>query len=271
MMTPTILRNGFQGGRLAGFLPALILSLAPALQAQGDCTDANLMGTYGIQSSGLNTTGAQAGPFASIGRFFSYGDGTAAASDTISQAGVISRRAMSVTYAVNPDCTFSAAFTPVLGPAFRVQGSLVDAGKEVMFLLSDPGPAIVGSMKRVGNLAAAPCTNTDLRGTYGLRSSAAGSVASGSSTAPIALVSSVFADGEGNYTETQTASVNGQIVRATYTGAYQVNPDCTGSLILLNPTYGLSTGDFILVDGGREIRLIATNPGQVSSGLATRR
>lgn len=63
-----------------------------------------------------------------------------------------------------------------------------------------------------------------------------------------------------------TQSLAGQITRRNFTGTYTLNPDCTGAAIF---STGL-TGDFILSDEGREVRVIITTPGVIVSGQAKR-
>ncbi len=61
--------------------------------------------------------------------------------------------------------------------------------------------------------------------------------------------------GSGSYEATQVTEDMG-VQRVSTTGTYAVNPDCTGSSL-----FGESaTFDFIIVDGGKEIRQIATRP-----------
>ncbi len=69
-------------------------------------------------------------------------------------------------------------------------------------------------------------------------------------------------DGNGNFSDFDTISVAGTVFRQTPTGTYTVNDNCTG-------TMKLSTGvteDFTIVDGGKEIEFIVTNPGRVIFG-----
>jgi hypothetical protein len=86
-----------------------------------------------------------------------------------------------------------------------------------------------------------------------------------------AAVGVISFDGAGNISGHDTTSVNGNIIRRTFIGTYTLSSDCTGSLTItfLTGTPGrVSPNDFVMVDNGRELRLINTNPGEVIVGSA---
>jgi hypothetical protein len=66
-------------------------------------------------------------------------------------------------------------------------------------------------------------------------------------------------DGAGNVSGVFNASENGQIsLNNTYTAAYAVNPDCTGSVISTN---GNANGSFVVVSGGAEVLVLDVDAG----------
>jgi len=72
---------------------------------------------------------------------------------------------------------------------------------------------------------------------------------------------------------TTTVSLNGTILlnRSSISGSYEVNPDCTGDLSVVLPVPGgtiTSTSHFVIVDHGKEIRLVNTGAGRVLLGNA---
>lgn len=105
-----------------------------------------------------------------------------------------------------------------------------------------------------------------LRGTYGGLNRGLDGV--GSSGGPIEYAGMVVVsfDGMGNLSGRQTASLNGIIVNMEATGTYQVNPDGTGSLTINIPGLPDVHGDFVILDNGRELASIETNPGTVIIG-----
>lgn len=72
-------------------------------------------------------------------------------------------------------------------------------------------------------------------------------------------------DGAGNFSGSETASVNGFAGPATFTGTYNVNPDCTVTATLTN-SLGLTANESGVISGNgqfQEIHLIVTNEGWV--------
>src|SRR5712691_6800292 len=85
-------------------------------------------------------------------------------------------------------------------------------------------PMIVGL--RCQAQASVECTAADFQGTYGY--SGAGTILAGPNAGPVAFVGQLTADGKGTFTGGDTVSINGRIVRRTYSAKYTVNPDCRG-------------------------------------------
>ena len=105
-----------------------------------------------------------------------------------------------------------------------------------------------------------------LRGTYaGLNRGLDGFGIPGGPFEYAGLVVVTF-DGMGNLTGHQTASINGAISNMEATGTYQVNPDGTGSVTLSISGLPDIHGDLVIVDNGREIATIQTDPGGVVIG-----
>jgi hypothetical protein len=73
------------------------------------------------------------------------------------------------------------------------------------------------------------------------------------------------ADGNGDGSEVETLSVNGEISQGVFrTDTYTVNVDCTGSFVSTGPDGSVIHNDFVIDDHEKEIRLIATDPGWVA-------
>ena len=73
-------------------------------------------------------------------------------------------------------------------------------------------------------------------------------------------------DGRSNTDGTATLSANGNIVRVTFQGTYQVNSDCTGSMTLYVLPIGTTANfDFVIDDDGAELRVIVVEPGVVET------
>ena len=126
----------------------------------------------------------------------------------------------------------------------------------VMFVMAFVSLLVLGLVSRA---QAEECSNASIKGGYGL--SGEGTVVG---VGPLAVIGVLTADGKGNGSEVETISFNGDIVQgATFTVAYTVNADCTGSFV----STGLGSvfhNDFVLDDNKKEFRLMATEPGFVA-------
>ena len=86
----------------------------------------------------------------------------------------------------------------------------------------------------------------------------------------VSAVGRVNADGNGTLLGTDTLSANGTILRRQITGAYTLEPNCTGTVIFTD-NFGQTTNlDFVLVDKGDELRFIQTDPDTIITGNARR-
>jgi hypothetical protein len=105
---------------------------------------------------------------------------------------------------------------------------------------------------------AEPCTAAMLKGNYGFTFS--GFFQNQGANLPISGVGIGIFDGQGNASATVIASFNGAPSIFPWTGAYSVNPDCTGSLTA-TPGKGLISFSIVVVRGGAEILGEASDPG----------
>ena len=84
---------------------------------------------------------------------------------------------------------------------------------------------------------------------------------------PAASVGTIHFDRQGNLSGTQTLSLNGTIVQGeVLTGTFTVNPDCTGSSIIVvsnTPFPRTSNLDVVWVNSSTEFRAIFTNAGTI--------
>jgi len=75
-------------------------------------------------------------------------------------------------------------------------------------------------------------------------------------------------DGKGSLSGSATLAVDGSIGGLPLTGTYTENADCTGTLQII-PS-GLNPGDFafVVVNAGKELLLIQSDPAAIASGTA---
>jgi len=114
------------------------------------------------------------------------------------------------------------------------------------------------------------CSLARLKGSFGITTT--GWIVALGPVGPVGDVGTITFDGTGGVTLATTVSLNGTIIpNRVSSGSYVVNADCTGSLSLaLPPPAGLSTSNFVIVDHGKELRLINTGAGRVLTGNAKR-
>jgi len=115
------------------------------------------------------------------------------------------------------------------------------------------------------------CSVATLNGSYGTQST--GSIVAFGPVGLVAEAGIIKFDGIGGVSQTTTVSLGGTIIpnRSSLSGNYLVNPDCTGDLALVLPVPGgttTSTSHFVIVDHGKEIRLVNTGAGRVIVGDA---
>jgi|SRR5579872_1475061 len=115
------------------------------------------------------------------------------------------------------------------------------------------------------------CSVATLNGSYGVQTS--GSIVALGPVGLVAEAGIISFDGAGGVSQKTTLSLNGVIVpnRSSLSGSYLVNPDCSGDLAVVLPVPGgtsTSTSHFVIVDHGKELRLVNTGAGRVLVGNA---
>jgi hypothetical protein len=125
----------------------------------------------------------------------------------------------------------------------------------VVFVISFVSILVLGLVSRV---QAGECSNASIKGTSGF--SCEGTVGG----LPIAVIGVFTADGNGNGSEVETISFNGDISQGVpLTVTYTVNADCTGSFV--STGFGsVFHNNFVIDDNKKEFRLISADTGNVA-------
>jgi len=110
------------------------------------------------------------------------------------------------------------------------------------------------------------CSLGSIQGTYGYATNAFAAPPLSTVLFPFSDAGKVVADGNGNYTQADTFSLNGVIVRRTIAGTYTVNSDCTGSSVGKDSLGNVVTTDFVIYGGGTRVGFINTQPGLAAAG-----
>ena len=110
------------------------------------------------------------------------------------------------------------------------------------------------------------CTLLSLRGRYGYTYQGTVDGFGG-----VAAVGPINFDGAGNTSATYSVNLGGTNFQGSFTGAYTVNPDCTGTVRIDLPLLGTSShGRFVIVDGGKEAFFMGIDDGVTVTGDAKR-
>ena len=129
----------------------------------------------------------------------------------------------------------------------------------VVFVMTFVSLLVLGLVSRVQAHGGA-CSNASIKGTYGF--SCEGTVVG---VGPLAVIGVLTADGNGNGSEVETISFNGEISQGVpFTFTYTVNADCTGSFVSTGPDGIPFDNDFVIDDNKKEFRLMPTEPGFVA-------
>ena len=112
------------------------------------------------------------------------------------------------------------------------------------------------------------CSSRTLQGAYGVKFEGQ-RVGLGN----LAAVARITFDGEGNFSTNEIGRFNGNPVQRTFTGLYAVDEDCTGFISYTSTLTGAPRevrGDFVIVDGGKEIFFLDNSDNWVASGVGKR-
>lgn len=139
---------------------------------------------------------------------------------------------------------------------------------------TSPEPARAGAAPQTSAQAPATrknCSERTVKGTYAF--ALTGQVRG---AGPIAASGTTTFDGEGTFSITGrvNTATSEPILEGTFTGTYTVNEDdCTASAVVTTPgIFGYTELHFegVIVEDGREIRYLITDPGIVFAGATVR-
>jgi hypothetical protein len=82
---------------------------------------------------------------------------------------------------------------------------------------------------------------------------------------PLAEAGIISFDGSGNLSGKTTINVGGVVIQPTFTGAYTVSSDCTGTTTVYSSLGFVLHDAIVLVRGGREFRDVQTDSFEVST------
>jgi hypothetical protein len=116
------------------------------------------------------------------------------------------------------------------------------------------------------------CTPSILRGGYGtgttglINSSSNANDVTIPTFVPFAEAVHFVFDGNGKFFGSSTADYGGTTFPVTFKGTYLVRPNCTGKLTADAGYNGVIHRDLVIVDSGKEVDFVSTDPGLVIAG-----
>ena len=120
---------------------------------------------------------------------------------------------------------------------------------------TDPGAGVRGVLQKTSDA----CSTSDFQGRYVFALSGISTPFTNVAGRSVSIEGIVDADGNGHYNFTQTVSQNGEPTPPS-AGKYEVDSDCIVQL-----EFGSAKLRGILVNGGKDVLAIQTDPGQTAT------
>ena len=207
------------------------------------CAPDSFAGAYGFQLSGTTTISGNARPVANMGRLEFDGEGGVSGTSSVNFDGYFLGNPVTGTYEAKGNCSLTWSLQDDSGAWQHFAGTMSADLRRVTFRQTDAGGPQRGTMAKV----AADCSGP--RGIFDF--TIAGTVVPmnpGESGRKVEMSGIVGADDSGQL------SVSGSDMRGTAT----VDEDC-----IVEITLGAMKFRGVLVDGGREILAIESDPGAI--------
>lgn len=246
-----------------------ILVLSFSAHAADSCNPRDLQGAYGFQLTGETTISGLSKPAVSLGRLVFDDDGNVSGTSSVNFAGYLLGNPVTGTYEAHGDCTVTWSLQDDSGAYQHFSGVATSDASRVQFRQTDPGSAPNGLLVRT---AAEECKAADLRKDYAFTLS--GSIVpmiDGGASGTVAAKGVMAGDASYHFHLT----VDGDSPYTTDV-AVTVESDCMVELDTALPVEGGATPApiklrGILVDAGKQILAIQTDPGAIVSARFTAR
>jgi hypothetical protein len=213
------------------------------------CNPAEFYGPYGMQLSGMSQISGSPQPVAVVGRLVFETGGKVSGTSSLNFNGLFLGNPVTGTYEFHDDCSLTMNLQDDSGAFQHFEGNGTAGTAEIRLRQTDPGSGSQGTLKRVSH----ECGNATLRGDW--------LVAADSVTTPLAVdpVPRRFSGRGGVSMDGASGLTMGQGSDAVH-GSYQVDSDC-----FVEMTMGDVHLRGVLVNGGREVLAIQTDPAQMAT------
>jgi len=223
------------------------------------CDPKAFQGAYGFSLTGATTIGGPARPVAVVGRLVLDDSENLSGISSASFTGLILGNRVTGKYEAHSDCSVTWTLQDDSGNFQHFAGTMSADGGQVTFRQTDPGGAGNGILHRTMDT----CSVSSLAGTFKLTvSGRTVDVNTAADSGRVSLQGVLIADGARNL-----SFASGPDEPALAVGSYEVLDDCFVNLVLELPgdEHQAAARHFraILVDNGREVLGIQTDPGTV--------
>ena len=223
------------------------------------CDPRAFHGAYGFSLTGTTTIGGPARPVAVVGRVVVDDSGNLSGISSASFTGLIFGNRVTGRFEAQTDCAVRLTLQDDTGKFQHFAGTMSADGGHVAFRQTDPGGAQNGILLRTTN----GCSASSLAGTFKVKASGRTvDPNTGLDSGRVSVRGVVIADGARNL-----SFDSGPDEPALAAGNYEVAEDCFVTLVLELPADEHKTAAMhfraILVDDGREVLGIQTDPGTV--------
>ncbi len=247
----------------AAFIIAALASLGAcpflaSAQTVDVCTPAKLQGAYGFQLSGRTTISGASKPVASVGRLEFDGRGALSGAASVNFAGYFLGNPVTGKYEAHDDCSVTWSLQDDSGAWQHFEGRLTPDLLAAQFRQTDDGGAQNGTMQKV----AATCSAAGLAERYNF-SLAGSAIPMNAGETPRRISVSGVAEPDAAGAIKLTAG------DATGAGTIAIDADCIAQIALTLPSGDTLVLRGVLVNGGKRILAIATDPGTAVTATFT--
>jgi len=201
------------------------------------CGANDLSGGYGFRLSGTNTISGSPKPAAAIGRIVFEAGGDVSGTSSVNFDGLFLGNPVRGKYTFKTDCSLEFELQDTSGGWQHFRGTVTPGGARAEFTQTDPGTDGRGLLLKLAD----PCSTAPVVGRYVVTMGSQKTV--------------TMADGNGGLSWSGDDGTN--------SGTYTVDSDCFAEI-----NFGVKLRG-VVVDGGRVILAVQSEPGKVSTATFT--
>lgn len=234
---------------------ALVACSALEAQAVDVCEPGKFAGAYGFQLSGQTTISGASKPVAAIGRLEFDGQGGVTGQASTGFSGYFLGNPVTGKYQASADCTLTWSLQSDSGAWQHFQGKLTPDLLAARFEQTDDGSAQNGTMQKV----AANCSVAALAPRYSF-ALAGNAIPMESGDEPPHRINA-----DGIAEPDQAGAVKLTVENATGSGTIAIDSGCIATLTLNLPSGTTVSLRGVLVDGGKRIIAVESDPGATAT------